>query len=262
MHNPYKYQVCSAGPFLASVVNGVLCGAVTEEPKQLCAKGKKNRAQIVCYVPSGENLPNMEVMLRCGGKDFRLGSLVRTGIVSGTFELPEPHFELFVREPVVRLKSFQEVQKMLTDVLQIFHDGKLNPSFGALRVGSLQTVVEAKNTFSKDLASLLKAQKDFCHCYKGKDDETWVVLHSHCKKVCIGYENTAPYAFLLADIVKKLGRNEVSLGDIFRWIANAKEFNGLLASNFTILKKFLIKYNTHFAWFQDDASKTTKVVLH
>lgn len=270
MHDPYKFQVISAGhgePFVAAIVNGLLCGSLSgAEPKDLVLPEgrKKNRARIVCYSPAvnTESPLNLEVILRCRGQDYRLGSLVRTGVVSGTFDLPQNEFQLFTREPKTRIRTcpHQEAQNMLSNVLQIFHDGKLNPSFGALRVGSLQSAIE--NSFAHDLASLLRAQKDFCHCYKGKDDETWVVLHSHCKKVTVGHENTAPYAFLLLDTAKRLRGGEVSLGDIFRRVAGSQEFNALLASNFTILKKFLIKYNNHFAWFQDDESKTTKVVLH
>lgn len=260
--NPYEFQVCSVEEAVVAVVNGRLVGSLSEGPVTVQLQDSIRTARIVVYAPSAEISQDHEVVLNCGGKEYRIGSLLRTGVLSGTFDVPLGTFDLRLRESKSMLTNpHQETQKILADILDIFHDGKVNPSFGALRVNSIQSAVKT-STFSQDLATLLKAEKEFCHCYKGKDNETWVVLHSHCKKVSVGYENTVPYAFLLADLVKQLGRHEMSLGDIFRWISSGKQTNSLLASNFTILKKFLIKYNAHFAWFQDDVSKTTKVVLH
>ena len=48
---------------------------------------------------------------------------------------------------------------------------------------------------------------------------------------------------------------EVAMSDLYQLVRGEKTFDLLLSSNFTVLKKFLVKFNAEFLWFQDEASK-------
>ena len=255
-HDPYKFQVCTPDDFVVVVVNGRLMGTISKTTSlyvSMCGN-----AHVVCYTPTKLEDPNVRVKLkRVENKDVDLGCLRETDVISCTIEISSD-CSFYIEEE----ESDTDEKKVLSTVVGVFHDEKINPSFGALRINDLKTAIEAQIYLKHDLASLLQKKSDFFHCYQGKDDEIWVVLHSHCKKVVVDQDNSSSYANLLKKLVDELSTEEQSLADLFRSVSTSGAFNSLLASNFTILKKFLIKYNAHFAWFQDEKSKTTKVVLY
>eukprot|EP00760_Papus_ankaliazontas_P021890 PhM_4_TR18760/c2_g1_i2/m.4267 len=274
LNNPYQFQVSAPELFLVVVIDGVLRGPVSElRPTQFRVQKRSRSINVVVYNPTAPAAvpPNREVTVKFGKQETNIGRFASNGVACADVEMPAriADMQILVHAPGARCyipKNIESTKKcdatLLSDIVHVFHDEKMNPSFGALRVNDLQEFVQRKNVLEHDLAALLASRKDFCHCYQGKDNEIWVVLHSHCKKVCVGHDNSFSYATLLQRVAGSLCGEEQSLGDLFRRVTKLDGFNTLLASNFTILKKFLIKHNTHFAWFQDEQSKTTKVVLH
>mmetsp|Transcript_13199 Transcript_13199/g.20359 ORF Transcript_13199/g.20359 Transcript_13199/m.20359 type:complete len:261 (-) Transcript_13199:50-832(-) len=155
---------------------------------------------------------------------------------------------------------FHDVEEQL---INVFHDPEMNPSFGALPMKVL------KDELLRRCPSLSGAVHAFpfhesrtLHCYEGKDKLTWVVLHSHKKKVNIPSDRAIEYSLLLKYLIGELIQCEMTLSDLFRKIYRESIFNRLLSSNFTVLKKLLVKFNTEFLWFQDINSKTTKVIMN
>ena len=250
-HDPYRFQVVAEEEMFVVIVNGAICGSFSKSTSFSLPKGE---SQVVCYSPFLAPTDEYELCVVQNGVSKSFGNIQETKAV--TF-VCEQGGEIFVR--FVRPSLFDNNTEVIQEVLDVFHDEKINPSFGALRMVDLKTAVCSKNV---DLEVILRENKDFCHCYAGKEKETWVVLHSHCKKVAVAREHSQVYALLLRHLTKQVGSEEVSLADLFRDVGKSPAFHCLLASNFTILKKFLIKYNSHFAWFQDEKSKTTKVVTH
>lgn len=188
------------------------------------------------------------------------GSRGRAGATNGTFSFQ-------VRSEMCLLRFCPEIRGSSRDalseaVIDIFHDEVVNPSFGAIRMDDLRNELAKKSAeLITGLDSLLTQSEDLCHCYKGKDEAMWVVLHSHRKRLSISKDRSPSYSQLMKYLVGEVMVSDVPLSDLFRKICKTERFHQILASNFTVLKKFLIKFNSEFVWFQDGHARTTKVAM-
>lgn len=276
-HDPYHFQVVATNEPFVVVLNGVVlkCFSFPLLPKPRVVEienfpvDEDGNLHIVVYTPglSSANIAcSVALTMHAGGENKKLGSLTKeTPMISVEMDATNIRsFELmFISE-----RNEDDVQKLqpesiLDIITDIFHDNTINPSFGALRLDELENeLIKRTHQSATDIGELLKSQSDLCHCYLGKDAQIWAVLHSHCKKLAVANEKQIDYSELLNFLTDELRQGEECLSSLFRLICSKDSFSGLLASNFTILKKFLIKYNEHFLWFQDDFERTTKVLLH
>lgn len=158
-----------------------------------------------------------------------------------------------------RQRKWEKALPQVQSVAAIFNDPQVNPAYGAIKALDLAHEVVKRNGKNaiRDLLAFFVCTPALCHFYVGKDNAVWVVLHSHCKKYQAGGETDR-----LVELLKVLQRettDKISLSRLFHRVSG---FEQTLASNFTVLKKFLIKYNETFVWFQSEDSKTTKIALH
>lgn len=254
-HNPYGVQVVAPESFVVFLFDGVRlvnCDIPTKG-NDVVVHIPEHAQNVVCYVPPAF-APTTRISVRFGNNEF-LGRLEKKfGILAG--RIPTGCDCLHLTED-----DNATDKAVLETIIQAFHDEKVNPSFGALPLEEIERLVCCKHGAEIDVEYVLAAHDTICHTYEGKDGKVWVVLRSHCKKVTVTEEKCGSYAKLLRFLCSELSTREIPLGDLFRRVSHEPEFCTLLASNFTILKKFLVKNNHQFVWFQDEASKTTKVRL-
>jgi hypothetical protein len=157
-----------------------------------------------------------------------------------------------------RQRKWEKAYPQVQNIAAIFNDPLVNPAFGALKALDLiQEVVKRNGKHAmRDLLAFFVCKPTMCHFYIGKDNAVWVVLHSHCKK----YQPTGDTTSFveLLKVLQTETTEKISLSRLFHRVTG---FEQTLASNFTVLKKFLIKYNETFVWFQSEDSKTTKITL-
>jgi hypothetical protein len=104
---------------------------------------------------------------------------------------------------------------------------------------------------------MLRRFSEVCHCYFGKTGHWQVVLKTAAKRLQLNGRKSQ-YLSLLVTVLKRL-QTQTIISDLFVDLQNGGLHNAILASNFTILKKFLNKYNSCFRWFQEKNSKTQKI---
>ena len=247
----HTFQVFGA-PEISTIVNGVPVDHFHENDVS-------NMSLIIKNLEAGDHVMffstlNREVQII--SNDEYIGNLLPfNGILAFHCDV-----EANIRFVFSDAQILKDIEKELVD---IFHDSIINPSFGALQLKALEKELESRcpHFASSMKKCVLQSSQNF-HCYEGKDKLPWVVLHSHCKKVNIPSERSEDYSQLVKYLIGELLLSDVSLNDLYRKIYKENIFCRLLSSNFTVLKKLLIKFNSEFLWFQDNFSKTTKVIMH
>ncbi|KNH07356.1 hypothetical protein XU18_1888 [Perkinsela sp. CCAP 1560/4] len=247
----HTFQVFGS-PALALVVNGCPVEHFHENDVPTMSLFIKNENEL-CHVMFFSML-NKEVKVICNNRVMGVMKPYH-GMIS--FEIFEPAVVRFVYCDTQILKEVEQ------ELIDIFHDVKINPSFGAVQMSVLRSeMLKRCPNFADAILSFPFYSSPLLHCYEGKDKLQWVVLHSHRKKVNIPADRATEYSLLLKYLIGELLISELPLNELFRKIYRESNFCRLLSSNFTVLKKLLIKFNSEFLWFQDLNSKTTKVIMH
>ena len=154
----------------------------------------------------------------------------------------------------------KEAESVCRDVLGLFQDNFVNPSSGALSYDYVRNHIDQKQLFNVlKFQRMVKNAGNPFYQYLGKDLCRWIVLHSSSKKPNFGFTRGKEYSDLLKFSVSQIMGEEVAMSDLYQLVRGEKTFDLLLSSNFTVLKKFLVKFNAEFLWFQDEASKKTLI---
>ena len=249
--NAHTYQVFGS-PSLSVVINGIPVGHFHENDVSnmtLLIENLKDSGHVMLF-------STLDRDIKVTSNDHYVGILSSfNGLL--TLQCAEDTSLNFVFSDSQKLKDIETV------VADIFHCTDINPSFGALPLKRLEKELLARTPdYSKSLLNCVLQSSEMFHCYEGKDRAPWVVLHSHCKRLTIPMGHLDDYCQLIKYLTGELlERSEVALSDLYRKIYTENIFSSLLSSNFTVLKKLLIRFNADFQWFQDDSSKTTKVVI-
>lgn len=270
-NNPYFPRVVCPLPFVVVVVNSVHCMKIQlplpgfETSCRLCVSPKAV-FHLVAYCPFDSiDLPCEITLSLWGGNGQR--QIISLGSLEGKNELAnfETQFPVVsARVDVTNLmtKHSKNEESLFDAVLDLFHDTCLNPALGALKLQTLFChLVSCKGVLADILSFLdiLRGFSEVCHCYLGKTGDWQVVLKSPAKRVQLDGKKSH-YLSLLEFVSDVLGTTEGTSSDLFLDLQRVGLHNAILASNFTILKKFLNKYNSCFRWFQDQSTKTTKVI--
>lgn len=271
LHDPYATRVTSLNPFAVVVLNSLLTVKIP-----LPQFGKIESA-IIC-VPPRETFhvaafsPFQSHLLPCEvSVSLFVKSAKQQSVTIGTLETKNQILNFETQNPVsaVRFRVSSTTSKfshneetLLEEVLNIFHDTCINPALGALDAETLFHNLICCHAKRCDLISLLQLLQHFselCHCYIGKTGCWQVVLKSAAKRLQLDGKSSQ-YISLLEFVVHH-PTSEATISDMFSSLQQKGVHNAILGSNFTILKKFLNKFNKQFRWFQDQQTKTTKVVV-
>jgi hypothetical protein len=149
---------------------------------------------------------------------------------------------LFTSESVIDISIGNIANKQCEDALDMF---QTNDACGALKLSEMVADIDS------DLCSF--------HRYCSRSGEEWVVLNTEAKRVNV-LERPTKFTSLLSSACKILAKvNGETLCDTFRYVSLGNAHRPLLASNFTVLKKFLLKHNDAFLWRQDNADRATRI---
>lgn len=271
LHDPYTSRVKSLNPFAVLVINSLLTVKIA-----LPRVGSIESANI--FIPTREvlhvvafspfhsyHLPcevSVSLFFKSAKQQFAILGTLETKNQMLNFETQMPVTAVRFRVSSTTSKFSHTEETLVEDVLNIFHNTCINPALGALDAETLFHNLLYCHAMRCDFIMLLHLLQHFselCHCYIGKSGCWQVVLKSAAKRLQLDGKSSQ-YISLLEFVVLH-PTSEATISDMFTSLQRKCVHNAILGSNFTILKKFLNKFNKQFRWFQDQQTKTTKVVV-
>lgn len=220
-HSPYDDVVLRSLPNVSLVVDGQL------QKSQIYRAEKNRRSHIVAVAPAKLSF---FLFLHEGPISFKIRCCGTTSLVtSATFT-----------EISVGRKDEADAQ----DVYSFFQNNE-SATCGAVKL------TEVDGDIDSDSASF--------HKYCSRSGEEWIVLNTEAKRVNV-LERPKKFTALLSSATSSLAKCcGETLCDAFRDVSLGTSNRPLLASNFTVLKKFLLKHNDAFVWRQDNSDRATRI---
>lgn len=271
LHDPYTTRVKSLNPFAVVVINSLLTVKIplprigSIESANISIPPREV-FHVAAFSPfQSHHLPcevSVSLFVKNIKQKFTPLGMLETKNQMLNFETQMPVTAVRFRVSSTTSKFSHTEETLVEDVLNIFHNTCINPALGALDAETLFRHLFCSHATRCNFISLLQLLQHFselCHCYIGKSGCWQVVLKSAAKRLQLDGKGSQ-YISLLEFVVLH-PTSEATISDMFSDLQRKGVHNGILGSNFTILKKFLNKYNKQFRWFQDQQTKTTKVVV-